>query len=332
MRGSTVGSVVFLACSLLVASLTATAQRPGKTVPWIGLLSPGFPANAEREHAPLLRGLRDLGYVEGQNLRIDYRYAEEQPERLPALAAELVRLPVDVIVARGAPATQGAKQATSTLPIVMASGGADPVSTGLVASLAQPGGNVTGVSLAFSGEFAGKWVALLKEALPQVSRVGVLWDPTQPAIRPLVQETARVAQAVGLQAHVVEARGAEEFDGAFAALVRAGAEALLALPGGTLYRAHRRLVALAAQHRLPAIYEHREYVAAGGLMSYGPNLDVMVYRGAYYVDRILKGTKPADLPVEQPTKYELVINLKTAQALGLTLPPGVLFQADEIIR
>ena len=214
----------------------------------------------------------------------------------------------------------------------MASGGPDPVGTGLVASLARPGGNVTGVSLAFSGEFAGKWVALLKEALPQVSRVGVLWDPTQLAIHPLVQETERVAQALGLQAHVVETRGAEEFDGAFAALGHAGAEALLALPGGTLHRARGRLVELVAQHRLPAIYEHRGYVDAGGLMSYGPNMDAMLYRGAYYVDRILKGTTPADLPVEQPTKFELVINLKTAQALGLTLLPVVLFQADEIIR
>jgi len=323
--------IVALALSLLWLPLIAAAQRPAN-VPRIGVLYAGSPSAAERPQSMLLRGLRDLGYVEGQNLRIDYRYAEEKPERLPALAAELVRLPVDVIVASGAPATQGAKQATSTLPIVMASGGADPVGTGLVASLARPGGNVTGVSLGFSGEFAGKWVELLKEALPPVSRVGVLWDPTQLAIHPLVQETERVTQALGLQAHVVEARGAEEFDGAFVALVRAGAEALLALPGGTLNRARGRLVALAAQHRLPAIYEHRGYVDAGGLMSYGPNLDATDYRAAYYVDRILKGTKPVDLPVEQPTKFELVLNLKTAQALGLTLSPVFLLRVDEVIR
>ena len=333
MRGRTAGIVALLACSLLVALLAAAAQRPGKTVPRIGLLSPGFPpADAERQQRPLLRGLRDLGYVEGQHMTIEERYAEGQPERLPALAAELVRLPVDVIVAGSEPVIQAAKQATSTIPIVMATGGPDPVLAGLVASLARPEGNVTGVAL-FSGvEFARKWVELLPQALPQVSRVAVLWDPTRRTVQPMVREMERVAPAVGLQVHLMEARDATEFDDAFAAMTRAGVEALIPLPSATFERERRRLVELATQHRLPVVYENRRYVDVGGLMSYGPNLDAVTYRVAYYVDRILKGTKPADLPVEQPWKFELVVNLKTAKALGLTIPPTFLFQADEVIK
>jgi putative tryptophan/tyrosine transport system substrate-binding protein len=321
---------VLLALSF-TATLAAEAQQPGK-VSRIGVLYPGSPAAAERWRAILLQGLHDLGYVEGQNITFTYRYAEEKPERLPNLAAELVQLPVDVIVAGPPEAVQAAKQVTSTIPIVMVTGGPDPVGAGFVTSLARPGGNVTGVSLVFGDEFAGKGVALLKEALPQVSRVAVLWDPTRPMITAAMQEVERVAQGVGLRLQRVAARQADEFDAAFAAMVREGSEALIVLRSATFSRARHRLVELVATHRLPAIYEDRRYVEAGGLMSYGSNPDVVFYRAGYYVDRILKGTKPADLPVEQPVKFELVINLKTAQALGLTISPSILFQADEVIR
>src|SRR5205823_7967722 len=261
-----------------------------------------------------------------------YRYAEEKPERLPALAAELVGLQVDVIVAGPPEAVQAAKQVTSAIPIVMVTGGPDPVGAGFVTSLARPGGNVTGVSLVFGEEFAGKWVALLKEALPPVSRVAVLWDPTRPMMPASMHEVERAAQGVGLRLQRVAARQADEFDGAFAAMTGEGAEALLVLRSATVARAGSWLVELAATHRLPAIYEDRRYVEAGGLMSYGPNPDVVFRRAAYYVDRILKGTKPADLPVEQPMRFELVVNLKTAKALGLTISPTFLFQADEVIQ
>jgi putative ABC transport system substrate-binding protein len=323
--------IVALALSHLWLPLTATAQRPAN-VPRIGVLSPGSPSAVERWRSMLLQGLHDLGYVEGQNITFTYRYAEEKPERLPDLAAELVQLPVDIIVAGPPEAVQAAKQVTSTIPIVMVTGGPDPVGAGFVASLARPGGNVTGVSLVFGDEFAGKWVALLKEALPQVSRVAVLWDPTRPMISAAMQEVEHVAQGVGLRLQRVVARQADEFDGAFAAMTREGAEALIVLRSATFARAGRQLAELAAMHRLPAIYEDRRFVEAGGLMSYGPNPDVVFRRAAYYVDRILKGTKPADLPVEQPMKFEFVINLKTAQALGLTIPSTVLFQADEVLQ
>ena len=327
----TIWLITTLAFGLLCAPRAVEAQQPGK-VSRIGVLYPGSPAAAERWRAMLLQGLHDLGYVEGQNITFMYRYAEEKPERLPNLAAELVQLPVDVIVAGPPEAVQAAKQVTSTIPIVMVTGGPDPVGAGFVTSLARPGGNVTGVSLVFGDEFAGKWVALLKEALPQVSRVAVLWDPTPPMITATMQEVERVAQGVGLRLQRAAARQADEFDAAFAAMVREGSEALIVLRSATFSRARHRLVELVATHRLPAIYEDRRYVEAGGLMSYGSNPDVVFYRAGYYVDRILKGTKPADLPVEQPVKFELVINLKTAQALGLTISPTLLFQADEVIR
>ena len=324
-------ALIMLALTMLTAPLTSDAQQPGK-VSRIGVLYVGSPSAAERQRSILLQGLHDLGYVEGQNITFAYRYAEEKPERLPDLAAELVQLQVDVIVAGPPEAVQAAKQVTSTIPIVMLTGGPDPVGSGLVASLARPGGNVTGVSLGFGEGFAGKRVALLKEALPQVSRVAVLWDPTRPMMSAVMHEAERAAQGVGLRLQRVVARQADEFDGAFAAMTREGPEALLVMPSAGFARARHRLVELAVTHRLPAIYEDRRYVEAGGLMSYGPNPDVVFHRASYYVDRILKGTKPADLPVEQPMKFELVINLKAAQALGLTIPPTLLFQADEVIR
>jgi putative ABC transport system substrate-binding protein len=324
---SAVGFITTLILSLLAVSFDATAQPTGKV--WrIGYLSAGSGKISEA----FQQGLHDLGYVEGQNITLEYRYAEEKPERLPDLAAELVGLQVDVIVAGPSEAVEAAKQVTNTIPIIMATGGSDPVGAGLVASLAQPGGNVTGVSMGIGEALTGKWVALLKEALPQVSRVAVLWDPTRPLVSAVLQEVERAAQGVGVRLQRMAARQADEFDGAFTAITRESAEALIVLQSATFSRARRRLVELAATHRLPTIYEYRRFVEAGGLMSYGPNPDVVSRRAAYYVDRILKGTKPADLPVEQPLRFELVINLKTAKALGLTIPPTFLFQADEVIQ
>jgi putative tryptophan/tyrosine transport system substrate-binding protein len=253
---------------------------------------------------------------------------------LPALAAELVALQVDVIVAAaGTLVALAAQRATQTLPIVFIAVG-DPVTSGLVASLARPGGNVTGLSSLFP-ELAGKCLEYLKQAVPGVSRVAVLLQPSAIPARTyadILAEANAAARALGVQLHVVEARGPEDFSRAFATMIGARAGALVVLSTPTFYIARSRLVALTAQHRLPTVFSYREYVDAGGLLSYGPNIADLFRRAATYVDKILKGAKPADLPVEQPTTFELVINLKTAQALGLTMPPTLLFQADEIIR
>jgi putative ABC transport system substrate-binding protein len=270
--------------------------------------------------------------VVGQQLAIEYRYAEGQEERLPKLAAELVWLPVDVIVVRIAPAVQAAMHATRTIPIIMAHGGHDPVEAGFVPNLARPGGNVTGVSMGIGEQFAGKWVELLKEAAPQVSRVAVLWDPTRPAMRAILAETERATRALGLRVHLLEARDPSEVEQALVAMTREEAEAFIVMPSIQILRERRQLGEFAAKRRLPAIIPVSAYLHDGLLMSYGPNMSSLYRRGAYYVDRILKGAKPGDLPVEQPTKFELVINLKTAQALGLTIPPTLLFQANEVIR
>jgi putative ABC transport system substrate-binding protein len=322
-----------LALTISVLPLVAAAQKPAK-IPRIGYLRSTSAAEAARRGEAFRQGLRTFGYIEGQNITIETRAAEKD-DRLADLAAELVRLPVDIIVAGGSPAIRAAKQATGTIPIVMAVGGPDPVAAGLVASLARPGGNVTGVSLGTGEQFAGKWVQLLKEAVPHVSRVAVLWDPPTGGLSvlgPLVRETERAASLLGLQLQLLEARSAREIESAFGAMKSAGAEALIVLPSVRLNTERNRIVELAAWHRLPAIYEHRDFTEVGGLMSYGPNLMALHRRAAYYVDRILKGTKPADLPVEQPTQFELVINGKTAQALDLTLPPILLLRTDQVIK
>jgi putative tryptophan/tyrosine transport system substrate-binding protein len=271
-----------------------------------------------------------LGYVEGQNLAIEYRFGDDQLERLPALAAELVRLKVDLIVAAETPAIRPARQATTTLPIVFPVAG-DPVATGDVDSLARPGGNVTGLSI-LAPDLGGKRLQLLKEVVPGLSRLAVLWAPENPYAALVLRETEVAAQALGVQLHALMVQDAAEFERAFAEMVRECAEALSVMPDSMFYAHRRTLVALAAKHRLPVISPWREYVEAGGLMGYGPSIPGMYRRAATYVDKILKGAKPADLPVEQPTKFELVINLKTAQALGLTIPPTLLFQADEVTR
>jgi putative ABC transport system substrate-binding protein len=267
--------------------------------------------------------------VEGQTIHLAWRYAEGQVERLPALAAELARLPVDVLVAAGGtPVALAAQRATTTIPIVMTNVG-DPVETGLVASLARPGGNITGLS-SMSPDITGKRLELLKTVVPALSRVAVLWQPANPSAALQFQELQAAARALHLQVQALEVRGPDEFDHAFSAARGAGAVVVV---GDSVFTQHRRrITALAQRSRLPAMYVFREFVEAGGLMSYGVNLPDLGRRAAIYVDKILKGAKPADLPVEQPTKFELVINLKTAQALGLTIAPTLLFQADEVIK
>ena len=327
---SAVGFLVILTLSLLVAPRTAEAQQ-ATHVHRIGRLSPGSPTEPNPNLEAFRQGLRTLGYVEGQNLIMESRYAEGREERLPALAAELVRLQVEVIVAGGTSTIRAVQHATRTIPIVMAVS-YDPVGRGLVASLARPGGNTTGVS-SLGTELPGKRLELLKEMVPQSARVAVLANPAAGGYASVMHNLTRAAQALGLHLRVVELRRAEELDTAFATMTREGVDALLVVPDRALMDGLRgRTVDLAATHRLPAMYDGREYVAAGGLISYGPSLLDMFQRAATYVDRILKGAKPADLPVAQPTKFELVINLKTAKALGLTIPPTILFQADEVIR
>ncbi len=319
-----------LALSILVAPRAAQAQQQGKVFR-VGALTPAFPTSEPYPPLEAFRqGLRALGYVEGQNLVMEYRYAEGF-ERIPELAADLVRLQVEVIVASGVPAIRAAQHTTRTIPIVMA-GTADPVAAGVVASLARPGGNTTGLSF-LSTELPGKRLELLKEAVPQSTRVAVLAKAAGPSESVRWLNLTGAARALGLHLHVVELHSAEELDSAFAAMTRAGADALIVVADQALMDGLRgRIVDLAATSRLPAMYDWKMYVDAGGLMSYGPSLSDIFRRAAAYVDKILKGAKPADLPVEQPTKFELVINLKTAQALGLTIPPTLLFQADEVIR
>jgi putative tryptophan/tyrosine transport system substrate-binding protein len=328
MRLSAIGLI--LALAIFVAPLATEAQQQGKVFR-VGALTPAL--TTSEPYPPLeafRQGLRDLGYVEGQNLVLEYRYAEGF-EQLPALAAELVRLQVEVIVASGVPAIHAAQHATRTIPIVMA-GTADPVAAGLVASLAHPGGNTTGLSF-LSAELPGKRLEFLKEAVPQSARVAVLINPAAGRYEAIRHNLTGAARALGLQLHVVELRSAEELDTAFVAMTREGADALMVVADQALMDGLRgRIVDLAAKSRLPAMYDWKMYVDAGGLMSYGPVLSDIFQRAATYVDKILKGAKPADLPVEQPTKVELVLNLKTAQALGLTIPPTVLVLADEVIR
>jgi putative ABC transport system substrate-binding protein len=323
--------MAMLTGGIVVAPLAAEAQQAAK-VARIGYLALNRAAAPDVLEA-FLQGLRDLGYVEGRNLVIEYRDAEGKPERLPALAAELVALKVEVIVAPGTLAALAAKQATRTIPIVFPSVG-DPVTDGLVTSLARPGGNVTGLS-PFGEELVGKRLELLTQAVPGVSRVAVLWQPgavPERTEKDILKGADVAARALGVRPQFVEARGPADFDRAFSDMTRVRASALTVLPYAMFINERRHLVDLAAKNRLPAVYGLREFVDAGGLMAYGPDRADMYRRAATYVDKILKGAKPGDLPVEQPTKFELVINLKTAKALGLTIPQSLLQRADEVIR
>ena len=311
--------------------LGAAAQQAVK-VHRIGLLA-GTLVVGTRTVEAFRQGLRDLGYVEGRNLVIEYRDAEGKLERLPALAAELVALKVDLIVAPSTPAVLAARQATGTIPIVFI-GAADAVTSKLVTSLARPGGNVTGLSNVAS-ELVGKRLEQLKQTVPGVSRVAVLWQPgelDERAEKDYLKAAEVAARALGVRLQFVAARGPEDFDRAFSEMTTARAGALMVLPFSMFRNERRRLLDLAAKNRLPAMYPEREYVDAGGLMAYGANLADLFRRAATYVDKILKGAKPGDLPVEQPTKFELVINLKTANALGITIPQSVLLRADKVIE
>ena len=311
--------------ALLAAPLPTQAQPAGK-VPRIGVL-----ANVSGSiWNPFLDGLRSLGYVEGQNIIIEWRSSEGKYERLPELAAELVRLKVDVIVAPANENVVVARQATRTIPIVMA-GSADPVGSGLVASLAQPGGNVTGLSIVTPG-LAGKQLQLLKELVPRVSRVAVLWNPGNPAGPALLEEAKAAARTLSVQLQILEARRPEELQGAFAIMTREHAGALVVFSDGMFLTHRRRLAELAAKGRLPAMFGRREFVDAGGLVSYAPSLGDNLRRAASYVDKILKGARPAELPIEQPTKFDLVLNRKAAKALGVAIPAPMLVQAAEVLE
>jgi ABC-type uncharacterized transport system substrate-binding protein len=323
---SAVGFIVTLTFSLLAAPLAAKAQSLAK-VPRIGWLASGSPpSETNRQQSPFLQGLRELGWVEGQNIAIERRYAEESYDRLPELAAELVQRRVDVIVAGDSRVIAAAKRATNTIPIVMTISG-DPVKAGFIESLARPGGNITGLTVLMP-ELVSKRLELLKEAVPGMSRVVVLGESGHYEWSALAEAT----QALGLQLHASRVDSPDEFEPAFATAMREHTDALLVLPSPMTNRSMRHIVGLAAQSRLPAMYGLKEYVKVGGLMGYGWSIPALSRRAAAYVDKILKGAKPADLPVERPITFELVINLKTAEALGLTIPPLLLYQAAEVIR
>ena len=312
----------------------AAEAQPAK-IPRIGYLASNLAAGSTpmRLHEAFLQGLRDLGYFEGRNIVIEYRDAKGKLETLPGLAAELVALKVDIIFAPGTQHALAAQQATKTIPIVFADV-ADPVVRGLVTSLARPGGNITGLAN-LQTELVGKWLELLKQAVPRLDHVAFFWEPRylpEPAQRDVRQRAEVAAKAAGVQLRFVEVQTPEEFDRAFSDMVRARMDALIVWGGVMFIYERKRIAELAARNRLPGAYTMSEFVDAGGLMSYSPNIADNFRRAAGYVDKILKGARPADLPVEQPTKFELVINLKTAKGLGLTIPPSMLHRADRVIE
>ena len=330
MRLRAVALIVTLAFGVLAAPLAIEAQPPAK-VHRIGWLGVGSPPVAGHLVEAFRQGLREVGYVEGKDIVIEYRWAEGRFERLPELAADLVRLKVDVVFAVNMPAVLAARDATKTIPLVTAAA-VDPVESGLVASLARPGGNITGLTTNAGPEIVGKQLELLKEAVPKVSRVAVLWNPNNRAAGPSLREAEVAARSLKLQLQLLEVRSPDEFESAFSAMTRERAGALLVVTDGMFFFNRTRLADFATKSRLPAMLGYREYVEVGGLMGYAASLPDLWRRAATYVDKILKGAKPADLPMEQPTKFELIINLKTAKALGLTIPPSVLIRADHVIR
>jgi ABC-type uncharacterized transport system substrate-binding protein len=320
--------------SLLAAPLAAEAQKPPKVARLGYLLTGSLDSPETRAALDVFRqGLRELGYVEGQNVVIEFRTAEGKIERFPELARELVRLKVDLIVAGTTPAARGARQATTTVPIVAFAMG-DPVGDGLVDSLARPGGNITG--LTFLGpQLVPKRLELLKELLPRASRVAALWQPgafAERTMNDMWKETEAAARTLGVQLQSVDARRPEQLEGAFSRMAAGRVDAILVFPSTMLFNERRRLVALAAKVRLPAMFNAREFVEIGGLIGYGASLADLIRRSGIFVDKILRGARPADLPVEQPTKFDLAINIKTARALGLTIPPMVLARADRVIE
>jgi putative ABC transport system substrate-binding protein len=312
--------------------LAARAQQAASTVRRIGLLLPGNArTTAVRGQLEAFRqGLKEYGRVEGQNIILEYRFAEGKEDALPAIAAELARLRLDVIVAEATPAIQAAKTVTQTVPIVMATS-ADPVGTGLVANLNRPGGNITGLSLQ-APELSGKRLQLLTEIVPGLARVAVLSNPLNPNTAPIVEQTKAAAQSLGVEVHVAEVQAPDKFGSAFAAITSAHAGALIVLPDPLLYGQHPRVVTFTAASHLPTLFPEKEVADAGGLIAYGPSIPASFRRAAAYVDKILRGAKPGDLPVEQPTTFELVVNLQTARAIGVTIPTSILLRADEVIE
>ena len=320
----------FLAGSLCLAAAGVARAQQAARGPQIGYLEPGAMPAGDPLFEAFRQGLRDRGWVEGQSIAIEVRAADGRYQRLPDLAAELVRLKVDVLFAVGTPAAVAAQRATRTVPIVIGRV-ADPVGSGLVASLARPGGNITGWTH-LGRELREKLLDLLKEAVPDATRIGVLWNPANPNHGPSLKSIEAAAQTLGVELQLTGVQKAEEIEGVFASLARQRAQALIVFQDGMFLARGPQIIALAARSRLPTMYATTELVRAGGLMGYGVNLIEMYRHGASFVDRILRGAKPGDLPVEQPTKFELVINLRTAKALGLTIPPAVLARADEVIQ
>jgi ABC-type uncharacterized transport system substrate-binding protein len=320
---------VIILSGLLLTRSSAEAQQPGK-IPRIGFLS-ATPASAIAVRVNAFReGLHDLGYIERQNITIEYRYAEGKPESLPHLADELVRLKLDIIVTGGPAATGPAKKATATIPIVMAED-SDPVGYGFVASLARPGGNITGLS-SVGPEMAGKRFELLKEIIPRLSRVAVLGNATMPGASQALRETENAAGAFGVKLQYIEVQSPRDIETAFRAASKGRADAVFVLTNPVLLSQRTEMANLATKNRMPTVYYQPEYVEAGGLMFYGPRTTELFRRAATYVDKILKGAKPAELPVEQPMKFEFIINLKAAKQIGLTIPPNVLARADRVIK
>ena len=321
------------ACAWPVAARAQQPIRQSGRMPRVGLLMPGPAAHSAAILDPFYRGLHELGYIEGQNLAIDQRNGDWKPDRLPALAAELIGLKVEIIVAWSTPTAQAAKQATNSIPIIAAVM-ADPVGDELVASLARPGGNVTGTTF-LGPELVAKRLQLLRDVVPGLTRVAALWHPHaygERTMANIVKDIEDAAQTLGVQLQFVPADGPDDFASAFSMMAKEHAGAFIVMPSPMLFGEHRRIVELAAINRLLGMYQAREFVDVGGLMSYGANLDDLFRRTAPYVDKILKGTKPADLPVERPTKFELVINLKAASAVGLTINRDILLVADEVIE
>lgn len=321
-------AVVALTLGILTAPLPSEAQQPGAKIARIGILQPGTPPEPLFE--AFREGLRDLGYREGRNLILEVRWAEGKADRLTKLAAELVGLKVDVIATMSTPAALAARRATSTIPIVF-TGVGDPVGSGVVPSLARPDGNATGVAT-LATELSAKRLELLREIVPRLSRVAMLFNDKNPSMVLRAREAEIAAAKLGVTIQSLGVHNLTDFEAAFRAIEAERAAALLTLVDPFTRQHRKRIVDFAAQRRLPAIYESREFVDSGGLISYGPNLSALQRRAAIYVDKILKGTKPADLPIEQPTTFEFVINLNTAQALGLTVPPAILLRADQVIE
>jgi putative tryptophan/tyrosine transport system substrate-binding protein len=321
----------FIFCLLLLVLCFPAEAQQARKVPRIGFLRSGSPSSVASELDAFRQGLRELGYEEGKNIVIEYRYAEGKNERWPELAAELLRLKVDVIVVGGIGPTRAAQQATKIIPIVVGSAG-DLVRAGLITSLAKPGGNITG-STEISPDLSGKRLELLKEVVPKTLRVAVLWYPSVGLSDEYeVRETETAARQLGVKVQAVEVRDPNEFQGAYAGMTKQQFDAVIFIQGSFTLFHRKRLVELAAKHRLPSMCETAQWTNDGCLMNYGADLIYLWRRAATYVDRILKGTKPADLPVEQPTKFELIINLKTAKQIGVTIPPNVLVRADKVIR